>query len=431
MGALAAEALVLSAFVGMLLPEGAAAAGWLVFGALSLALLQATVAGHSGAMHSAQLQLGVLYLGLFGSTALLLYAQVSALAPKTAYGTLAVAGVAVLAAIVLVYRRSKYVDTDPLRTADAGRALPAARLLSRFGKILNALLSLLLVLVLVIALMDLYVAGPAAVVRDGVAALRAETRLPGVALVALCLLPLFHPLVDVTHWQKLAAIRKDPDPRLERGRRSAMLRAFFRRYAAESCLMGLFMAMLGGMAAIDLTDLAAPLMLVLVFALALSTTSALISATLCTLRYDVLPSLRPELAPVRQSSHESTARRHTLIAGGTLAIVVASVVAGEWLRAGAASSGLLAVLITSGCAQLSLLPLVLGPIVGRGRRGNGSVSARWALAILGSGGVVTAAALGAYLIAANEAWLWAAVPACLATGALLFAIARVGFRGSE
>jgi hypothetical protein len=171
---------------------------------------------------------------------------------------------------------------------------------------------------------------------------------------------------------------------------------------------------------------------VLVFALALSTTSALISATLCTLRYDVLPSLRPELAPGRREpSHESTARRHTLIAGGTLAIVVASVVAGEWLRAGAASSGLLAVLITSGCAQLSLLPLVLGPIVGRARGGNGSVSARWALAILGSGGVVTAAALGAYLIAANEAWLWAAVPACLATGALLFAIARVGFRGSE
>jgi hypothetical protein len=78
-----------------------------------------------------------------------------------------------------------------------------------------------------------------------------------------------------------------------------------------------------------------------------------------------------------------------------------------------------------------LLPLVLGPIVGRGRRGNGSVSARWALTILGSDGVVTAAALAAYLITANEAWLWAAVPACLATGMLLFAIARVGFRGSE
>ena len=458
LGLLVGEALGVAAFLKTMLPGSAAAVYLFVFGALLLMVLHAILSGHSGVMHSAQLQLGMLYLGLFGSTALLLYLHVSALTPMPPHGTLAVVFVAVCGAIILYYRRSRYVDTDPIRGATSnahpGRESSGARRLSRFEKILNPCLSVLLVLIIVVAVMELYAVGLPTIVRDSAAALRTGTRVPGVGLIALCLLPLFYPLVDVTNWQRLAAARKDMSSSVEPDRRSAVLRGVFRTYAVESSLMWLFMCMLGAIAVMaietqggadvlqvfvaqlisednEVTVVALPLLLICVFAVALSTMSALFSASLCTIRYDMLAALWPELAPGQgQASKEATATRRTLVAGGGLGLAVAAAfcVADASLQISFTSSTFLALLFAFCCAQLSFAPLVLGPIVGRTRGGFGTVSSGWALVILGSGAASGVAAVTVYVATGTEAWLWTAVPACLGSGLVLFAIARAASR---
>jgi hypothetical protein len=455
LGLLVGEALGVAAFLKPMLPGSGAAVYLFVFAALLLMVLHAILSGHSGVMHSAQLQLGMLYLGLFGSTALLLYLHVSALTPMPPHGTFAVVFVAVCCAIMLYYRRSKYVDTDPIRRAtsntDPGHQSSGARLLSRFEKILNPCLSVLVVLIIVVALMEFYAAGLPTIVRDSAAALQKGTRVPGVGLIALCLLPLFYPLVDVTNWQRLAAVQKDMSSSgVEPGRRSAVLRGVFGIYAVESSLVWLFMCMLGAIAVIaietpdgadvlqvfvaqlisednEVTVVALPLLLICVFAVALSTMSALFSASLCTIRYDMLAAVWPELAPGQgQASKEPTATRLTLIAGGGLGLAFAAAfcVADASLQISFTSSTFIALLFAFCCAQLSFAPLVLGPIVGRTRSGFGTVSAGWALVILGFGAASGVAAVTVYLATGTEAWLWAAVPACLGSGLVLFAIAR-------
>ena len=458
-GLLVGEALGLAAFLEPMLPGCAAAVYLFVFGALLLTVLHATLSGHSGVMHSAQLQLGMLYLGLFGSTAILLYLHVSARTPMPPHGTFAVVFVAVCCTIMLYYRHSKYVDTEPIRraasNADPGRESFGARLLSRFEKILNPCVSVLIVLIIVLALMEFYAAGLPAIGRDSAAALQTGTRVPGVGLLALCLLPLFYPLVDVTNWQRLAAARKDMSSSgVEPGRRSAVLRGVFRIYAVESSLVWLFMCMLGAIAVIaietpggadvlqafvaqliseynEVTVVALPLLLICVSAVALSTMSALFSASLCTIRYDMLAAIWPELAPgPGQASKEATATRRTLVAGGGLGLAFAAAfcVADAFLQISFTSSTFLALMFAFSCAQLSFAPLVLGPIVGRKRGNSGTVSPGWALVILGFGAASGVAAMTVYLATGTDTWLWAAVPACLGSGLVLFAIARAASR---
>jgi peptidoglycan/LPS O-acetylase OafA/YrhL len=53
-----------------------------------------------------------------------------------------------------------------------------------------------------------------------------------------------------------------------------------------------------------------------------------------------------------------------------------------------------------------------------------TVSARWALVILGVSAVIGLLAVMIYVATRNESWLWAAVPACLGSGFLLFVMAR-------
>jgi hypothetical protein len=449
LGLLVAEAIGVAAFLMPLLPGGPAGVYLFVFGALLLTILHTTISGNSGVMHSAQLQLGMLYLGLFGSTALILYLHVSAVTPTPPHGTLAVVLLALCCAIMLYYRRSKYVDTDPIHESSG------ARLLSRLAKILNPCLSVLIVLIIVIALMKLYAAGLPTIVRDSAAALRTATRVPGVGLIALCLLPLFYPLVDVTNWQRLAAARKDMGSSgLEPERRSAVLRGVLTIYAAESALVCLFMCMLGAIAVIalemqvgaaapqvfvaqliaaenEMAVVALPLLLICVFAVALSTMSALFSASLCTIRYDMLAALWPDLAPGEGPvSMEATARRRSLVAAGALGLAIAAAfcVVHATLHISLSSSMFLALLFAFCCAQLSFAPLVLGPIVGRMRGSFGTVSPGWALVILGFGTASGVVAAAVYFFTGNETWLWAAVPACLGSGLVVFAIARVAPR---
>jgi hypothetical protein len=89
------------------------------------------------------------------------------------------------------------------------------------------------------------------------------------------------------------------------------------------------------------------------------------------------------------------------------------------------SSTFLALLFACCCAQLSFVPLVLGPIVGRTNGRFATVGPRWALLILCSGAASGAGAVAIYVATGSEAWLWAAVPVCIGSGSFLFVIARL------
>jgi hypothetical protein len=170
----------------------------------------------------------------------------------------------------------------------------------------------------------------------------------------------------------------------------------------------------------EVTALVLPLLLVCVFAIALSAMSSIFSASLCTIRYDILPGFGPEPAP-------AAAMRRTVIAGGGLflAIAVAFFIADASLQISFTSSTFLALLFAFFCAQLSFVPLVLGPIIGRTKGSFATVSPLWALAVLGSGAASGVGTVTVYLITGFDAWLWAAVPVCLGSGLFLFTLARL------
>jgi hypothetical protein len=122
------------------------------------------VSGNSGAMYSAQLQLGMLYLGLFGSTALLLYLQISALKSMAPHAMLGLLFVTAFCVLVPLYRRSRYVDSNVIRdpcsnAGGTGRVLFGARLLRRLQTALNITISVFAALVGVVCAMELYYEG--------------------------------------------------------------------------------------------------------------------------------------------------------------------------------------------------------------------------------------------------------------------------------
>jgi hypothetical protein len=448
------EALVLATFLKPILSDDTVSTYVFVSGVVTLTAVYTMLSGNSGVMRSAQSALGLLYLGLFGATALLLYLLISTLRPMSPHTVFATVFVAACCAIIPIYRRSRYVDTGPIwransDTIDGSSQGPSgARLFRRFEKILNACISVCAAWVIVLAAMELYSEGLPAIARESAAALQTGTRLSGMGLAALLLLPLFHPVVDMTNWQRIAAFEKDSRD-LEPSQRAAIFREILRVYAVETSLMSLFMCMFGVIAVVSMAtpggadaieafvrELAAEenlmgaalsLLLVSVFAIALSTMSSLFSASLCTVRYDVLPAFWPELASAKAQAAEEVTRRTVMAGGGLyLAMIVGGfLIADTHLHISFASSEFLGLLFAFCCAQLSFVPLILGPVIARRSGGIGTVSSGWALVILGFGAVIGLVAVAVYLTSGNEAWLWSAVPTCLGSGLMLFIVARL------
>jgi hypothetical protein len=222
-------------------------------------------------------------------------------------------------------------------------------------------------------------------------------------------------------------------------------------YAAESSLITLCVFLIGAIGAAVIAEpagedalaafigglagqqnavaAAAVLLLVIAFVfLAFSTTISLFSAGLCTIRYDILPALWPNLAAgARDEGKEAVARKRALVAGGVLCLALITIVlaASAFMPISFASREFLALLFALSCPQLAFAPLVLGPVLGGDRAGVGTVTAGWALAILGVGAAIGLSAVLIYFGTGNASWLWAAAPACLGSGFLLFAIAGV------
>jgi hypothetical protein len=426
-----------------------------VCGVVAAMALCVVPAGNSGAMYATQMQLGGLYFGLFGSMVFLVYVQMSSLVTMHPHATLGLVFIIAFCVLLPIFRRARFVDNNVVhaprtRAGETPEATSFARRLRTFQSILSVSTAVLAGFVIAFAGIELSSLDMPALVRDSVTALQAPTHVPFIGLVALALLALCGQIVDLTNWQRIAAFAKDRDASAaEPSPWSKAFRKFAMGYAIETPFAWLFMCAFGAViaASIEVTDgadvvqsFAAQLMaqensfadtcLVMLFigilAMALSTMIALFSATLATLRYDLLPGPRSR---ERGAEEEAKATRHALAAGGALCLVilVAAYLLEERLGITLTSSGFLALVIAFGSIELAFVPLVLGPFISHRREGTvaASVPAEWALAVLGAG---TAAGVGAVLVyfaTGRELWLWAAVPACLVTGAVLFALARL------
>jgi hypothetical protein len=416
----------------------------------------ALIVGNTGVLRYTQLQLGMIYFGLIGAVALLLYELISDLTQLPPYGIFGIVFVAAFCSVLVGYRRSRYVDTSPIRnTFDAADPVPAgreplsARLLVRFEKILNVCISILAVFAVVVAVMGLSAIGWSNVARDFLAVIGRGADISGLALVAVCLLVLFYPLVDATNWQRIAALEKDAAERASPAEaRSAELLRLFRRQGVECALVFAFTAALGSLAVATMEPwsltsglndvfqqlaagqnlvevIAGAFLMIGLLAIVLSAMSALLSASLCALRYDIVPLLIAEPpstgCPVRDDA--SLSWRSVVLGGGIYLIVFLVAVAAEALQVRSTSTA--ALLFAVAGTQLSYVPLVLAPIIGGTRRGFGPVSRGWAMAIICLGFLVTVCAVALSLATADEGWLWGAIPANLGLSVLLFALVQL------
>jgi hypothetical protein len=89
------------------------------------------------------------------------------------------------------------------------------------------------------------------------------------------------------------------------------------------------------------------------------------------------------------------------------------------------AKGLGAALIAFACCQLACVPLILGLASGRIRGGDGAVGMRWAALVPVTGAAAGTAAVVVSVASGDAWWLWAAIPACLASGTLVFLLASM------
>jgi hypothetical protein len=420
--AIACEAFALSGFFKLVFGNDIVAHA-LAVGFLLLAAVYAFPAGHPGVMYAGQLQLGAIFLGLSGVTAFLIYLHASALTPLPPYGSFAIGLAALCSLAVLIYRRSRYIETGVIVQGSR-----VAKLLSKFGKILNPAISVFVVLVIVLAGMDFSATGLPGL-SEAAAAFPASG-IPWAGIAALILLPLFYPVADIVHWQRLAAASKNRAVYADdTGRWLKSVTDMLRIYAIERPLLWLVIASLGAIsiAAFAPSDgigvlqafvqevasgdnpiatAAFAFLLVAIAAIALSAMASLLSAGLCTLRYDALLKSGEE--------DDSNIAARIFFA----AIVIALILIEEALPMSFTSISFFALVFALGSPVLAFAPLILRPAL----TGSG-VSPRIALLVLGTGVAGMVIGVEGFIATADDAWLWASVPLCLIPGFVIAMLA--------
>lgn len=450
-GLVSGVAMGVASLVKPILPVGLNATVPAAFGLLALTMLCTIPGGNSGAMRSAQVQLGILYLGLIGTTLLALYMLISSAAHMPPRGTFAVAILAACCAVVLIYRRSRYIDTSPIGRPVAGDGAHNgsfwARLYRRFSRATNEIIAVLVATTLVIALIGLYAQGFPDVITQSVAALQAETPMSISGLMALVLLPILSPIVDTTNWLRIAALWTDPGMagRVGAARTPEALVRVLGMNAGVSSIVWLLICTFGTIAVLatgtpgggssvlpsfvmrlasqenDVAVVASLMLLASMIALAVLTMSAMFSATLAAIRYDIFPAVWPSLAPEAPSTDQALAEKRAVFAGGGLcfAMLVTLIFLFDYPD-DFISERFLSLQFACLCVQLAFSPLVLGPLILGSRA---AISPAWAIAVLAAG---VAAGEGGVIFGLqpdHKGWLWAAVPACLGSGSSAYAVA--------
>jgi hypothetical protein len=427
-----------------------------------LAVASCTLAsGRLGILYATQIQLGLVYFGLFAATVFLFYLQGSAVGAMPLKGIVALALVAIVCAVVHFRRRARYLDTS-VRPSAAGpreREATSVRLFVRLQKILNSLVGILamtlIVLAIIVAALELFLGGVPAITREGLEALQAGTSVSTMTLVSLIVLPLLHPIVDVVNWQRVAAFARLRDGgQFKDGEWAAAFKSFGVTYTLEVPLMALFIVLFGVIAGLTLTGASesdateafvagllaqdnsvatavATLLMLGFFALAAATIGSLFSAALNVVSADIVPTLRSQSTSLTGAAPEGPAHA-TSIAG----LVIGLLVLATFLFADMRSehtfgvAGLLGALLAFSSVQIALAPLVLAPLLAGSAR-FGTVTPAWALAVLSLGAAVSTGTTIAGLVFGQTAALPWAVPTSFAATTLLFVIAAFVTRPAD
>jgi hypothetical protein len=418
---------------------------------LALTAVYTVPGGNTGTMRSAQVQLGILYFGLFGSILLTLYLLISSAQPMPVQSTIAVAALAACCAVVVIYRRSRYIDTSPIGRPISGEADSErffARLFRRISRVLNEFICILAATALGLALLALFTENSSTVIGKsvGVSQKTSQMSIPG--LTSLALLALFHPIVDMTNWLRIAALDADHAFHVDPVAPVPFSR-IIRMYAGGSAIVWLIACMFGTIAVTatdmvsggdllksfvmrlgsqqnEISDTALCLLLVSLCAMASIAMSAMFSASLAVIRYDLAPSIwQVQESDRAKPSYQAFARRRAIIVGcalGMASLVVLCVFNGN-SDVSFTSGRFLGLILSCLCAQLAFVPLVLGPLIRQQRGNSAALSPAWAIAVLGVGVTSGVGAVIICLLTDHEAWLWTAVPSCVGSGLSLSAVA--------
>jgi type IV secretory pathway VirB2 component (pilin) len=425
------------------------------------------LAGRSGILYATQIQLGLVYFGLFAATVLLLYLQGSAIGAMPLKGIVALLLIALVCALLHFRRRSRYLDTSirPNAADTAGereREPLGVRLLVRLQKILNSLVGILamtlIVLAIIVAGFEVFLGGVPAIAGETLQGLQAGTSASTMTLISLCLLPLLQPMVDVVNWQRVAVFAKERDGgQYTDVEWTAAFKTFGHTYAREVPLMALFVVLFGVLAGLTLAGASegdatqaflasllaqdnsvataiVSLLMLGILALAVATIGSLLSAAIAIVGNDIVPILRPRSISTADAAAGEPAGE-SLTATAAIGVLVSILILATFLLADMRSehslgiAGLLGAMLAFSSVQMALVPLTLAPLLsGSGRSAN--VTPAWAAAVLAVGAAIGVGITIAGLLFGQAAALPFAVPAAFAATTLVFLIAVLASRNN-
>lgn len=413
LGLVGAEAAAVGAVMGPVF--GSEGAGTALFVATFAAVgLVGLTASARPLLYVAQALLGAIFIGLIGAGAFLVYLLASDLRPLPPHGALALLALASACAALLAYRQSKYVETPPLVSpGTTGWRRSFARLVRMLQRLANVAVSVFAGLALVLTGMAVYALGPAAILREALAAFGAAPRMPAIGVAAVAILATAYPLVDGVIWRHAADLA-------EAGRREMRLvareSAIFVVVAAAFGALAILAADLpsGSTAIADLirqlalfdhpiTDAALSLLLVALAAMASAMMAPAIGGALAVARADILPN--------------SPGSARALIAAIGVAVAVACLALGG-PSAGLPETRFFATALGFACLPLALVPLLVA-------RWRDAALPRWsALAGMATGITASLCCIAVHAATGDQAALAMAVPAAIAPGLVFLGLVK-------
>lgn len=420
----------------------------LMFGMLLLMFFYTILGGNRGVMQVDQVQLALAYLSLFGIIGLIAAFKMPLQASSEPYPILCVFILITCSVLILILRSGRFVDfsSDLIQDPAIGQSVRMRRLEQGY-KLVQRYLNAIVVTVVVAATVSLIAFSIRVIPEVSIASVvtsSSQTNLSYIALVSLALLPLLYQIVDISNWQRIATlVRRNQSGRGEID--EVNFRSAYLNYAIEAPVLWVLLFAIGGLAILYVGPLATDdpfgdfarklvtggpsgslllgLLAVAVFAIALSTMDAVLSASLFAFRYDILPFLKRK-QDTETTIAESRAVRSTSTFGiiSYLVVFVAYVALDRFASFG--TSAYLAMLIGFYTAQLAFVPLLFGALWSTRRKGHVSavLTSSAAIGVLISGATTGLGITAAGLITGNEDLTWWAAPGCLLVSAGVFFI---------
>jgi hypothetical protein len=435
-GIVMAEMFGIATVLAPVLGTGPGATYLVVIGLFLLMFLYSTTGGNDGVMRTDQLQLGFAYLGLWGAVVGMLVLIGYSPTSRTAAGAVPVLYLGLFGIAWLLFRRGRFLSIGR-QSSENGRGVPAAwRAYLTIEKVINVLVVVAVAAMIAFTVRYVVSAGPSSIGRSAMTSVTLSTGMSTLALAALAILPLLYQIVDITNWQRFAAVG-ELGKQVGPGRKALLI------YAVEAPLVWIALIAFGGLAAATFAQLkeaanpsseyitlltsggtalmsaTAAAFLVAAFAIGLSTMDAVFSATQCAFQYDMLPGFVSVGRGAWTTQRKVRATRIFALVT-YFAIILLFYFAEKRLTFG--RDNYLALLIAFYSAQLAFVPLVGGAFVAY-RRGlpRSPVSAGTAVvalvagAIAGIGATVTALVRGP-----SDLLLWGSIPACLIVSTLIY-----------